>query len=342
MAVSSGLQEYRHSMIFGLFSHEKGLLLPRNDHFRPVFGLYQVRRHSATFPPNRHSATGTFYDNCSFIMTESLPHYQFHTTPTFHGGHVHSPPPAVHRRSSGGPSICPAHHSGITCSLLSGTSTMSTIHTMTADELRETLRVAGYTQAEFARELDRSESFVSNLARGHTPMQLRYIQALRSMMGDEVFDASIRNARRCIVKGECDRAATRLSRRVTGGVRVRVTLNGAEDDEEQPRPRRTYVLSDDVVVSRPDEDEEDLDDEDIQDTLEDDDDTLEDDGLEDDDGSDDEDDDTLDDNDSDDVDDDSDGEGDDSEDEEEYDDDTSDDDDEYDDEDEEYDDDEGR
>ncbi len=162
----------------------------------------------------------------------------------------------------------------------------TTIQTMTADELRETLRAAGYTQAEFARELDRSESFVSNLVRGLTPMQLRYIQALRRMMGEDVFDASIRSARRCIVKGECDRATSRLSRRVTGGVRVRVTLSGEEDDEgEQPRTRRAHPLSDDVIVSHPD-------DEDIQDTLDDDDDdtTLEDDELEDDDGSDDEDD----------------------------------------------------
>lgn len=212
----------------------------------------------------------------------------------------------------------------------------TTIQTMTADELRETLRAAGYTQAEFARELDRSESFVSNLARGLTPMQLRYIQALRRMMGDDVFDASIRSARRCIVKGECDRTATRLSRRVTGGVRVRVTLSGEEDEEEQPRTRRAHPLND-VIVSHPDDDDDDLGDEDDHDTLEDDDDdsTLEDDELEDDDGDDSEEDDTLDDDDSYDEDDDS----------EDDDDDTSDDDDSYDEDeydDEEYDDDEGR
>jgi len=206
--------------------------------------------------------------------------------------------------------------------------TNHTMQTMTADELRETLRAAGYTQAEFARALGRSESFVSNLARGLAPMQLRYIQVLRRMMGGDVFDASIRSARRCIVNGECDRTATRLSRRVTGGVRVRVTLSGEDDEDERPRTRRTHVLSDDVVVSRPDE--EDMDDEDIPDTLDDDDEdtTLEDDELEDDDDADDEDDDSED-------------EDDDAEDDEEYDDDTSEDDDEYDDDDEEYDDDEG-
>lgn len=178
--------------------------------------------------------------------------------------------------------------------------TIHTIQTMTADELRETLRAAGYTQAEFARELDRSESFVSNLVRGHTPMQLRYIQALRSMMGEDVFDASIRSARRCIVKGECDRATSRLSRRVTGGVRVRVTLSGEEEDEgEQPRTRRAHPLSDDVIVSHPDDDDDDLGDEDDHDTLDDDDEEYDDDStLEDDDGDDSEEDDTLDDDDS--------------------------------------------
>lgn len=188
---------------------------------------------------------------------------------------------------------------------------MRTIHTMTADELHETLRAAGYTQSEYAQALGRSESFVSNLARGLTPMQLRYVHALRTMMGDDVFDAAIRSARRCIAKGECDRATSRLSRRLTGGVRVRVTLHGDDDLEEddgKPRTRRAHVLSDQITVSRQGEDDGGLEDEDTGDELEDqnrddeDGDTLEDDDDSDedeeydtlqDDGSDEEDDDTL-------------------------------------------------
>lgn len=177
---------------------------------------------------------------------------------------------------------------------------MRTIHTMTADELHETLRAAGYTQSEYAQALGRSESFVSNLARGLTPMQLRYVHALRTMMGDDVFDAAIRSARRCIAKGECDRVMSRLSRRLTGGVRVRVMLHGDDDldeDDEKPRTRRAHVLSDQITVSRQGEDDGGLDDEDTGDELEDqnpddeeDDDTLEDD---DEDSDDDEDGDTL-------------------------------------------------
>lgn len=194
---------------------------------------------------------------------------------------------------------------------------MRTIHTMTADELHETLRAAGYTQSEYAQALGRSESFVSNLARGLTPMQLRYVHALRAMMGDDVFEAAIRSARRCIVKGECDRVTSRLSRRLTGGVRVRVTLHGDDDldeDDEKPRTRRTHVLSDQITVSRQGEDDGGLEDDDTGneledqnpddedgDTLEDDDDsdedeeydTLQDDGLDEDEEYDEEDDDTL-------------------------------------------------
>lgn len=139
---------------------------------------------------------------------------------------------------------------------------MSTIHTMTADELRETLRAAGYTQADYADQLGRSESFVSNLVRGRTPVQLRYIHSLREMMGSDVFDAAYRSARRCIMKGECDRAVARLSRRLSGGVRVRVLLGGQDgladedDEEEEPTTRRPRSLHE-IVTSRTDEWDED-------------------------------------------------------------------------------------
>lgn len=131
---------------------------------------------------------------------------------------------------------------------------MRTVHTMTADELRETLRAAGYTQADYADQLGRSESFVSNLVRGRTLVQLRYIHSLREMMGSDVFDAAYRSARRCIMKGECDRTVARLSRRLSGGVRVRVLLGGQDgladdDEEEEPKVRRPRSLHE-IVTAR--------------------------------------------------------------------------------------------
>ncbi|MBN9400279.1 MAG: helix-turn-helix transcriptional regulator ['Candidatus Kapabacteria' thiocyanatum] len=179
---------------------------------------------------------------------------------------------------------------------------------MTADELRETLRAAGYTQADYADQLGRSESFVSNLVRGRTPVQLRYIHSLREMMGSDVFDAAYRSARRCIMKGECDRAAARLSRRLSGGVRVRVLLGGQDgladgDEEEEPKSRRPRSLHE-IVTARSegewDEDDNLQDDDDRDDSDDDEDDGDPDDSYEYDEDGDDEDDD----GDSDDADDD--------------------------------------
>lgn len=67
---------------------------------------------------------------------------------------------------------------------------------VTTLELRTLLKVAGYSQADFARFINRSPAFVNGLCSCyHTPVPYRWVEHARRMIGDETFEDALVQAR---------------------------------------------------------------------------------------------------------------------------------------------------
>ncbi|MBI2793167.1 MAG: hypothetical protein HYX66_00775 [Ignavibacteria bacterium] len=70
------------------------------------------------------------------------------------------------------------------------------METLTVREFREVLKVTGYTQAQFSRFIRMSTSFVSNmLSYYRTEVPLRYVNALKAMLGENMFAIALEKAK---------------------------------------------------------------------------------------------------------------------------------------------------
>lgn len=67
---------------------------------------------------------------------------------------------------------------------------------VTTLELRFIFKISGYSQADFARYIDRSPAFVNGLCSCyHSPVPFRWVEQARKMIGDETFDEALVRAR---------------------------------------------------------------------------------------------------------------------------------------------------
>lgn len=65
-------------------------------------------------------------------------------------------------------------------------------------EFKMVMKVAGYSQIEFARYIGMSRSHVNNIANGITPLTLRVIEQLRQFLGEPLFTMAVTRARQVI------------------------------------------------------------------------------------------------------------------------------------------------
>ncbi len=70
------------------------------------------------------------------------------------------------------------------------------INDVTTLELRLVLKISGYSQADFARYINRSPAFVNGLCSCfHSPVPFRWVELARKMIGDETFNDALVEAR---------------------------------------------------------------------------------------------------------------------------------------------------
>ncbi len=84
------------------------------------------------------------------------------------------------------------------------TTTQQQIEIITSREFAHVLKVAGFSQADLARAINKSRSHVNNVANGLTPITLRHMQELERFLGSRLFATAL-----AIVRKQLAEAAQR-------------------------------------------------------------------------------------------------------------------------------------
>lgn len=115
------------------------------------------------------------------------------------------------------------------------TTTQQQIEVITSREFALVLKVAGFSQADLARAINRSRSHVNNVANGLTPITLRHMQELERFLGSRLFATAL-----AIVRKQLAEAAQR--RQVEQERFVEEQRRQQEETERQERLRREQRL----------------------------------------------------------------------------------------------------
>lgn len=62
-------------------------------------------------------------------------------------------------------------------------------------EMKRVLKVAGYSQKEIGQYAGFSRSHINNMCNGFTPLSLRVVEAIRSCLGERLFNLAIERSR---------------------------------------------------------------------------------------------------------------------------------------------------
>jgi transcriptional regulator with XRE-family HTH domain len=115
------------------------------------------------------------------------------------------------------------------------TTTQQQIEIITSREFAHVLKVAGFSQADLARAINKSRSHVNNVANGLTRITLRHMQELERFLGSRLFATAL-----AIVRKQLAEAAQR--RQVEQERFVEEQRRQQEETERQERLRREQRL----------------------------------------------------------------------------------------------------